>query len=100
MKEVGVDESFELQDIKFNPVTEEQVESFFEHTQSYEALINKRARKLKDTLAQNPVNEDADYKRLLLLDYTFLKRPVFEIDDQLFIGNAAQTVEAIKMVLK
>lgn len=100
MKEVGVDESFELQDIKFNPVTEEQIESFFEHTQSYEALINKRARKLKDTLVENPVNKDADYKKLLLMDYTFLKRPVFEIDDQLFIGNATKTIEAIKMALK
>ena len=45
MKEVGVDDSFEQQDIKTTPVTEEQVESFYKHTNSYEAVINKRARK-------------------------------------------------------
>jgi len=100
MKEVGVDDSFEQQDIKFNPVTEEQVEWFYKHTGSYEELLSKRARKLKDALSGNPVSEDADYKKLLLMDYTFLKRPVFEIDGQLFVGNAKKTVEAIKEALR
>lgn len=99
MKEVGVDDSFEQQDIKFKPVTEEQIERFYKHTGSYEELINKRARKLKEALAEHPVNSDADYKKLLLMDYTFLKRPVFEIDAQLFVGNAAKTVAAIKVAL-
>ena len=36
MKEVGVDDSFEQQDIKFNPVTEEQIEHFYRQTGSYE----------------------------------------------------------------
>ena len=99
MKEVGVDESFEHQDIKTQPVNEEQVENFFQHTGSYEALINKRARKLKDVLAENPVKLDTDYKKLLLMDYTFLKRPIFEIDGQLYVGNAKATVEAVKRSL-
>jgi len=100
MKEVGVDDSFEQKDIKSNPVTEEQVDGFFKHTGSYEELINKRARKLKDVLAEHPVKTDADYKKLLLMDYTFLKRPVFEIDGQLFVGNAKKTVEEIKEALR
>lgn len=100
MKEVGVDDSFEQQDIKFLPVTDEQVEHFYRFTRSYEELVNKRARKLKDALAEAPVKTDADYKALLLSDYTFLKRPVFEIDGELFIGNAKNTVEAIKAKLK
>jgi arsenate reductase len=99
MKEVGVDDNFEQQDLKFNPVTEEQVEAFYKHTGSYEELVNKRARKLKDVLAENPVTEDAGYKKLLLMDYTFLKRPVFQIDGQLFVGNAKKTVEAVKRAL-
>lgn len=100
MKEVGVDDSFEQLDIKTSPVTEEQVENFYKHTKNYEALINKRARKLKDALAENPITNDADYKKLLLMDYTFLKRPVFEIGNQLFVGNAKKTVEEIKQFLK
>lgn len=96
MKEVGVDDSFEQQDIKFNPITEEQLEVFHKHTGSYEELLNKRARKLKEALANNPINSDAGYKKLLLQDYTFLKRPVFEIDGQLFVGNAPKTLAAVK----
>ncbi len=96
MKEVGVDNSFEQQDIKTNPITEDQVEELYKQTQSYEALINKRARKLKDALLENPIASDADYKELLLLDYTFLKRPVFVIDNQLFVGNAKSTIEQLK----
>ena len=99
MKEVKVDDSFVKQDIKTDPVTDEQVESMYAHTKSYEALINKRARKLKAALETNPVKTDADYKKLLLLDYTFLKRPVFEIDGNLFVGNSPKTVAAIKTAL-
>lgn len=99
MKEVGVDDSFEQQDIKFEPISAEQAEHFYSFTGSYEALINKRARKLKAVLEEHPVNADTDYKQILLMDYTFLKRPVFEIEGQLFVGNAPKTVEAIKEAL-
>nr|WP_319570025.1 ArsC/Spx/MgsR family protein [uncultured Draconibacterium sp.] len=99
MKEVNVDESFVQQDIKTEPITEEQVESLYAHTKSYEALINKRARKLKAALETNPVKTDADYKKLLLTDYTFLKRPVFEIDGNIFVGNSPKTVAAVKVAL-
>lgn len=99
MKEVGVDDSFEQQDIKFEPISAEQAEHFYSFTGSYEALINKRARKLKAVLEEQPLNVDTDYKQILLMDYTFLKRPVFEIEGQLFVGNAPKTVEAIKEAL-
>ena len=99
MKDVGVDDSFEQQDIKIEPISEAQVEQLYNFTGSYEALINKRARKLKAVLAEKPVNSDADYKQVLLMDYTFLKRPVFEIDGKLFVGNSAKTVAAIKAAL-
>ena len=56
MKEVGVDDSFEQQDIKFNPVTEEQIEHFYRQTGSYEELINKRARNQRCRLQKTAVN--------------------------------------------
>lgn len=99
MKEVGVDAGFIKQDIKFEPLTEAQVEHFYTITGSYEALINKRARKLQALLSENPVEKDADYKKFLLMDYTLLKRPVFELDGNLFVGNSPKTVEAIKAFL-
>ena len=100
MREVGVDDSFEQQDIKFNPLTEEQLETLYRYAGKYEELVNKRARKLKEALVSHPVNDDADYRKLLLMDYTFLKRPVFVINGKLFAGNAKQTVEAVSLALK
>ena len=99
MKEVNVDDSFQKQDIKTEPLTEEQVETLYAYTKSYEALINKRARKLKAALESNPLKTDAYYKELLLMDYTFLKRPVFEIEGNLFVGNSPKTVAAVKDAL-
>jgi arsenate reductase len=37
-----------------------------------------------------------DYKKFILEEYTFLKRPVFIVEDQIFIGSSAKTVEALK----
>lgn len=99
MKDVEVDESFEQQDIKSNPISADQVEEMYEHTKSYEALINKRARKLKGELESNPIKSDDDYKALLLKEYTFLKRPVFKINDTYFIGNAKATINNLKVEL-
>ena len=36
---------------------------------------------------------EADYRRLILAEYTFLKRPVMLLGDRIFVGNAPKTVE-------
>ena len=41
---------------------------------------------------------EADYRRYILEEYTFLKRPVIIIDEQQFVGNAKSTVQAAKDV--
>jgi arsenate reductase len=35
---------------------------------------------------------DVDYKNYLLQHYTFLSRPVFIINDKIFIGNSQQNI--------
>lgn len=86
----------ELQDIKLNPLTEKQLNELRTLTNSYEALFSKRAMKYKSLgLAEKKLTED-DYKKYLLADYTFLKRPVAVIDQEIFIGNSKKIVEALK----
>jgi arsenate reductase-like glutaredoxin family protein len=46
-----------------------------------------------------PVNEE-DFKKLLLEHYTYLKRPVALIGDQIFIGNATETITNLAEYLK
>jgi arsenate reductase len=43
--------------------------------------------------------QEKDYKKLILNEYTFLKRPIFVINDKIFIGNSAKVVEAVKAEL-
>ena len=63
---------------------------------SYEALFSKRAMKYK-SMGLNEMNlTEEDYKKYILEEYTFLKRPFIILGDQVFIGNAAKTVEAAK----
>jgi arsenate reductase len=42
---------------------------------------------------------ESDYKRLILEEDTFLNRPVFIVNDSIFIGNSKKTVEALKKSL-
>ena len=100
MKDVGMESNFEKQDIKVQPLSELQIDALFEVVGSYEALINKRARKFKGAVLENPIAEDKDYRKLLTMDYTFLKRPVFVLDGKVFAGNAKKTVEEVREVLQ
>lgn len=98
MNEVGV-EGFEKQDIKTEKITNEQIEVMHSLAGSYEALFSKVARKYKELgLKERSLSED-EIKQFILDEYTFLKRPVFIIDKEIFIGNSKKTVEAIKSKL-
>jgi arsenate reductase len=39
---------------------------------------------------------EADYKSLILKEYTFLKRPVIIIKDKIFIGNSKKEIDLAK----
>ncbi len=95
LKEIGVEE-FEKQEIKTNPITIEQLEELYRLTNSYEALFNKRARLYRERDLKNKQLTESDYKRYILEEYTFLKRPVFVVDNDIFVGNSKKTVEQLK----
>lgn len=91
---------FELQDIKTEPMTGEQLDVIKEKVGSYEDLFSRRARKYRAMgLHEKELTED-DYRRLILEEYTFLKRPVILIDGEVFVGNSKTTVEAAKQKLE
>ncbi|MBU2921800.1 hypothetical protein KO504_10650 [Winogradskyella psychrotolerans] len=99
INELHLPEGFQLQDIKTEPITAQQIEQMRELTNSYESLFSKRARLYKELgLKDKSLTED-DYKNYILEHYTFLKRPVILYDNQIFIGNSKKTVEAAKLAL-
>jgi len=96
MKELGIGEEFVTQDIKKEPITEGQIEEMQALAGSYEVLFSRVAMKYKAWGLKEKNLTEEDYKRYILEEYTFLKRPVFIIDDQIFIGNSKKNVELVK----
>lgn len=92
-------EGFEKQDIKNEAITKTQVEQMKELAGSYACLFSKVARKYRALgLNERDLTEE-EMKNYILEEYTFLKRPVFIIDNEIFIGNSKKNVEALKSVV-
>lgn len=99
MKEVGVDSSFELQNIKESPVSDIQVEELRRRLGSYEELFNKQSRVYKsEKLKEKDLTED-DIKNWILKEYTLLKRPIFLFDEAIFIGNSKKNIQSLQEYL-
>ncbi|MCC2589896.1 arsenate reductase family protein [Chryseobacterium sp. MFBS3-17] len=88
-------EDWQLREIKSSPVTEAELQEMYERTQSYEALFSKKSTQIKARGIDVQALQEKDYKALLLDHYSFLKRPVFITDDEIFIGNDKKNLEAL-----
>lgn len=99
IEETGIaKKKFEMQDIKTQPITAEQLDEMKKLAGSYEALFSRVALKYK-TLDPKPTTEK-EYRKLILSEYTFLKRPVAIIGDQIFVGNSKNNVANLKTAAK
>ena len=99
LKELNL-ESVVLQEIKTNAITEEQLEEMHALSGSYEALFSKRAQLYKSRGLKSQTLSETDYKNLILETYTFLKRPVAIIENEIFIGNSKNNVAALTAALQ
>lgn len=90
----------ELQEIKTTPITAQQIEEMQALAGSYEALFSRKAMKYKSLGLNEKQLSEADYKKYILEEYTFLKRPVAIVNEQIFIGNSKKTVEALQLALQ
>jgi len=87
---------FELQDIKTDKISPAQLDEMKKITGSFEALFSRRAIKYK-TLGLKDMNlVESDYRKYILEEYTFLKRPVIIMDDKIFVGSEKKNLEVLK----
>lgn len=84
-----------FQDIKQDPITEEQLEEMHKLSGSYEALFSKKAQLYKSMGLKDQSLTEADFKKYILEHYTFLSRPVFIIDGKIYIGNSKKNVAEV-----
>lgn len=90
-----------FQDIRQDPITEDQLEEMHKLAGSYEALFSRKAQLYKSMDLKNKSLTEADFKKYILEHYTFLSRPVFIIDGKIYIGNSQKNVaEVIKALAK
>ena len=89
----------ELINIREQNITKDDLDFMKKQTKSYEALFNKRAQKLKELPENKKPVKDADFKKLILKEYTFLKRPAAIIDNQVIVGNDPKSVQALQAAL-
>ena len=100
IKELGGLPDFEHRNIKEDAITPAHIEQMHALSGSYEALFSRRAMKYRGMGLHEMTLSEADYRKYILEEYTFLKRPVVIIDNQIFIGNAKKTVAAIAEAIK
>ena len=89
----------ELQDIKTEKISAQQLDDMKKMAGSYEALFSRRALKYKELGLKDKKLEEKDYRNYILEEYTFLKRPVAIIGNKIFVGNDKKTVAGLKQTL-
>ncbi len=92
-------QGFEFQDIKESNISETELDKYAEAAGSYEAIFSKRAMKYRSMGLNEMQLSEADFKKYMLEEYTFLKRPFIEIDGEYFVGNSKKVVAAAKAKL-
>lgn len=100
INELGLKEKkFIFQDIKTEKITANQLNEMKQMSGSYESLFGRVAIKYRALgLDKKKLSED-DYKKYILEEYTFLKRPVIIIGDKIFVGNSKNNIAAVKAEL-
>lgn len=90
---------FVFQDIKTEPITQHQLEYMLQLAGSYEALFSRIAQKYRELDLKNRELSENDYRDFILQEYTFLKRPVVILNDNIYIGSSKPNLEALRKAL-
>lgn len=91
--------NFEFQDIKTEKITPAQLLEMKKLAGSYEALFSRVALKYRALGLDKMLLKEEDYKKYILEEYTFLKRPVILLKEKIFAGNSKSVVAAAKAEL-
>ena len=91
---------FEQREIKSKVVSEEELQEMYALSKSYEALFSKKSTQIKERNIDVKSLQEEDFKKLILEDYRFLKRPVFIINQEIFIGSDKKNIELLREKLK
>ena len=89
---------FTFQDIKAEPIDPATLDAMKAMAGSYEALFSRRAIKYKTLGLKDRKLTEKDIRKLILEEYTFLKRPVVMDGDSIYVGSEKKTREALREI--
>lgn len=85
----------DFQDIKTNKISKNQLNALIQSAGNIQKLFSKKARKYSSMKLADKNLTGADYEKLILEEYTFLKRPVILLDDEIFIGSSKSELKRL-----
>ena len=94
IRKVNPKSDVEQVDIKQTNIDGDTLDWIKNKVGSYEALFSKRAMKYRGMGLHEMSLTEADYRKYMLEEYTFLKRPFIIYDENVWIGNAKKDVES------
>lgn len=95
LKEIPDLKRFTLREIKSEPIKAGELDAMKKLAGSYEALFSRVALKYRALGLNTKELTEKDYRKYILEEYTFLKRPVMVLGDRIFIGNGKNVVKAM-----
>lgn len=84
---------WELRELKSSPITDEELAEMYQLTKSYETLFSRRSTQIKARNIDLKSLTEKDFRDLISDHYSFLKRPVFLTDKEIFVGNEKKNIE-------
>lgn len=98
LKELNL-ETVELVNIKIEPIIEADLDFIIEKLGSIEPVFSKRAMKYRSLGLHEMDLSEQDMKDWILKEYTFIKRPLAIIDEEIYSGSAKKVIESLKAKL-
>ena len=88
-------DKFTLREIKGAPVTAKELDAMKDLAGRYEALFSRVAIKYRSQGLNTKALTEKDFRKHILAEYTFLKRPVMVVNGCIHIGNAPKVRAAM-----
>lgn len=92
MKTLSLPDTMQRVDIKQLNIDAETLDWIRDRVGSYEDLFSKKAQKFRGLGLHEQTLSELDYRKWILEEYTFLKRPFILHNDRVFIGNSPKVV--------
>lgn len=92
--DLPADSDWEVIDIKQQNISAEDLDYVADKIGSYEGVFSRRAMKYRSMGLNEMDLAETDYRRYMLEEYTFLKRPYILYQEMVYVGNKKADVEA------